>query len=243
MTARPLIVPGAMPSRDANGRPLAAKLRFYQAGTTTYQAVYTDSTLINQISQPILSDAAGRWPAMWADDSKTFDVAWSDQAYDELIKSFTNLTPAADAAYASQSAADASATSAAASASAAATSASNAAASATAAANATQPLTTGNFGGISLSNIAQITVLNAPTAAMQVATKTYVDNTAFQMAAGSFPAQGGNAGKFITTDGTNISWAQPTTSQISDYASDQTSKQAATLASAKAFAIAFAAAL
>lgn len=111
MTARPLIVPGAMPSRDPNGRSLPAKLRFYDPGTvvTELKDVYSDATLVTPLSQPILSDQAGRWPPMFADDSETFNCAWSDQENDALIRSFESLTTAADATYAAQSAADASA--------------------------------------------------------------------------------------------------------------------------------------
>lgn len=125
MTARPVIVPGAMPSRDGNGRSLPAKLRFYTPGSafTTTKPVYSDYTLATALSQPVLSDAAGRWPQMWADDAEMFDVAWSDQVYDEQIDTFTNLSPANDATLASAELADNSATAAASSASAAAASA------------------------------------------------------------------------------------------------------------------------
>lgn len=195
MTARPLIVPGAMPSRDANGRALAAKLRFYTPATTTYKAVYTDNTLTNQFSQPILSDSAGRWPSMWADDAQIFDAGWSDQVFDETIETFANLSPANDAVLASTAMAQGSADAAAASASAAAASAAT-----------LSFLATGDFGGLTLSNIAQITVLSGPTADLQVATKGYVDGVAFAMAGGALPGQTGNAGKFLTTNGVSASW-------------------------------------
>jgi len=64
---------------------------------------------------------------------------------------------------------------------------------------------------------------------------------AFMMAAGSLPGQGGNAGKFLSTDGTTASWQTPTvtTAQVTDYASDQAAKTA----TATKLAVAFAAAL
>jgi hypothetical protein len=95
--------------------------------------------------------------------------------------------------------------------------------------------TTTNFGGVTLTN------LGSPSAATDAATKGYVDATAFAMAAGSLPGQGGNAGKSLITNGTAVSWGIPTltTSDLTDYASDQAAKTA----TATQLAIAFAAAL
>lgn len=44
----------------------------------------------------------------------------------------------------------------------------------------------------------------APTVGADAATKTYVDSTAFNAA---LPSQTGNAGKYVTTNGTDASWA------------------------------------
>jgi hypothetical protein len=89
LTARQIIVPGAMPSRDRNGRALPGKLRFYSPDTTTPATVYTSSALSVAHSFPILSDSAGRWPAIWANSTDSFDVAWSDQTFDALIASYS----------------------------------------------------------------------------------------------------------------------------------------------------------
>lgn len=91
------------------------------------------------------------------------------------------------------------------------------------------------FGG------AILTGVGTPSAATDAATKGYVDGVAFTMAAGSLPGQPGNAGKFLSTDGTTASWQTPTvtTAQVTDYASDQAAKTA----TATKLAIAFAAAL
>ena len=91
------------------------------------------------------------------------------------------------------------------------------------------------FGG------AILTGVGTPSAATDAATKGYVDGVAFTMAAGALPGQGGNAGKFLSTDGTTASWQTPTvtTAQVTDYASDQAAKTAA----ATKLAVAFAAAL
>jgi len=87
----------------------------------------------------------------------------------------------------------------------------------------------------------RLTSLGTPTANTDAATKQYVDNTAFAMAAGSLPGQTGNAGKSLVTDGSNASWQDPsiTIAQITDYASDQAAKTD----TATKLAVAFAAAL
>jgi hypothetical protein len=118
-----------MPSRNENGRALPAKFRFYVPGSTlsTPAVVYTDDTLTVPHDFPILSDSAGRWPPIWADETQTFDVGWTDQVFDAEIRVFTGVTPAEDAVLASASIADAAATSAAISAADAATSEADAA--------------------------------------------------------------------------------------------------------------------
>ena len=111
MAARQIIVPGAMPSRDANGRPLPARLRFYLPDTDTPATVYADADLSVPQAFPILSDSAGRWPQIWADDAQLFDVGWSALADDAFIAAFEDVSPVSSALSASailaQSAADA----------------------------------------------------------------------------------------------------------------------------------------
>lgn len=47
---------------DENGDPLAGGLvYFYAPGTTTWQKVYQDSTLLTQHPQPVQLDSAGRF--------------------------------------------------------------------------------------------------------------------------------------------------------------------------------------
>jgi hypothetical protein len=111
MAARQIIVPGAMPSRDANGRALPAKLRFYAPDTafTTPKTVYTTSALTVAHSFPILSDSAGRWPQIWADEAQTFDVTWSRLDNDAQIAQYTDLRTTDDAVLASVALAEAAA--------------------------------------------------------------------------------------------------------------------------------------
>jgi hypothetical protein len=48
--------------------------------------------------------------------------------------------------------------------------------------------------------------------------KDFVAQTAWSYNAGNLPAQSGNAGKFVKTDGTNASWAAVSTADLGDYA-------------------------
>jgi hypothetical protein len=101
MAPRQIIVPGAFPSRDANGRALPAKLRFYLPNTAAPATVFSDITLSTPHSWPLISDSAGRWPQIWADDALYFDVAWSDLATDQAIATFEDIQPLQDPVLAS----------------------------------------------------------------------------------------------------------------------------------------------
>jgi uncharacterized cupin superfamily protein len=48
--------------------------------------------------------------------------------------------------------------------------------------------------------------------------KEYVAQTAWTYNAGALPAQAGNAGKFVRTNGTNASWAALQSTDLTDYA-------------------------
>lgn len=58
---------------------------------------------------------------------------------------------------------------------------------------------------------ARITSVGTPTANTDAVTKLYADNLAFTANAGILPGQGGNSGKFLTTDGTTASWGYAVT--------------------------------
>jgi hypothetical protein len=58
-----------------------------------------------------------------------------------------------------------------------------------------------DFGGVRLTGVGE------PTVATDAATKNYVDQTAFDAAAGQLPGQPGNAGNFLTTNGAVASWS------------------------------------
>ena len=93
MVARQIIVAGAQPARDQNGRALPSKLRFYMPQTTTPAVVYADSDLTVPLAWPILSDDAGRYPQIWADEETYFDVVWTDRATDSNIAAYSNIRP------------------------------------------------------------------------------------------------------------------------------------------------------
>src|SRR5688572_22748268 len=55
---------------DANSMA-GALAYFYQTGTTTPQAVYSDSALTTQHSNPVVADAAGRWAKIYLNPNAT----------------------------------------------------------------------------------------------------------------------------------------------------------------------------
>jgi hypothetical protein len=78
-----------------------------------------------------------------------------------------------------------------------------------------------DFGG------SRVTSVGTPSVSTDAANKAYVDNAAFNANAGVLPGQTGNSGKFLTTNGAAASWAFPTVSSISDYATDQATRATA----------------
>lgn len=114
MAARQIIIPYAMPARDANGRALASKLYFYTPGATlnTPKTVYTDVGLTVEHPFPIVSNAAGRFTAIWADEDEYYDVVWTDTAgiTQQVYDNIRGLSDAlAGSALAAQASADAAA--------------------------------------------------------------------------------------------------------------------------------------
>jgi hypothetical protein len=72
MTGILLPVPG-LRAVDQNGVPLAgALLQFYLSGTTTPTPVYTAADLATPLSNPVNSDSAGLFPAMFHDPTITY---------------------------------------------------------------------------------------------------------------------------------------------------------------------------
>ena len=74
-----------------------------------------------------------------------------------------------------------------------------------------------------------------PIGAAGLSIKAYVDQTAWEYNAGALPAQGGNAGKVVATDGTVAAWTDITA--LTNYINDQITK--ATAADRRASALVY----
>jgi hypothetical protein len=73
-----IILDIANPALDSSGAiDTGSTLTFYQNGTVTPQAVYTDPTLATALSNPLSCDSAGRFPEVWAPSGSVYSVKWS----------------------------------------------------------------------------------------------------------------------------------------------------------------------
>lgn len=111
MTARRIIVPEAMPARDANGRGFTARLHFFEPGAAydTTKPVYTSSALNVAHQQPITSVANGRFPPIWADSAEEFDAILYRADTGAQVKAYQDIQPAVDAQTNAQTQAEAAA--------------------------------------------------------------------------------------------------------------------------------------
>lgn len=76
MAAGRIVIPNYMPCLDINGAPVAgAKLYFYLSQTTDLQSVYTDATLTVAHTNPVIADAAGVFPSIFADITAIYSVS------------------------------------------------------------------------------------------------------------------------------------------------------------------------
>lgn len=67
------------PAINPNGLVVpGAQIYFYGTGTTTLQTVYADSGLVTPLSNPVMANAAGAWPAIYMDGTKTYRVVLKD---------------------------------------------------------------------------------------------------------------------------------------------------------------------
>lgn len=79
MAAGRIIVPNYMPALDLNGNPLGgAKLYFYTNGTTTLATTYTSAALSVAHPNPVIANAAGVFPSIFADTTTAFSVSIRD---------------------------------------------------------------------------------------------------------------------------------------------------------------------
>ncbi len=124
MAAGRLIIPRAAPLVDANGNAVSGGLMyFYLDMTETLAPVYTSSALTTQLSNPVVADASGVFPAIWADTDSEFTVVATKAdgtplpgfTYDAISASVDATLASVDLAEAAKISAQASATAAAAS--------------------------------------------------------------------------------------------------------------------------------
>lgn len=109
MAAGRLYIPQHMPAFDSNGDPIpGAQLYFYENQTTVAQTTYTTSALSVANSHPVVADAAGIFPPIWADDALTFTVVVTD-ADGAPLASFDGVTPSTSMSSAAVALADAAA--------------------------------------------------------------------------------------------------------------------------------------
>jgi hypothetical protein len=79
MAAGRIIVPNIMPALDINADPVpGAKLYFYLNETTTLTTVYTTSALSVAHANPVVADASGVFPSIFADTALAFSIALTD---------------------------------------------------------------------------------------------------------------------------------------------------------------------
>lgn len=90
MAGKRIVVPNYMPALDLTGGPVAgAKLYFYENNTTTLKAIYTSSALSVAHPNPVVANAAGVFPSIFADEAEVFSVAITD-ASDSPISGLRN---------------------------------------------------------------------------------------------------------------------------------------------------------
>lgn len=81
---------------DANGNIMpGCYMQFYASGTTTPADVYSDADLTTPLSNPVVSDSAGRFPVIYLDPHTTYRVQLYD-ADDVLIYDVDPYAPPRD---------------------------------------------------------------------------------------------------------------------------------------------------
>ena len=84
MTAKLFALPLQTILTNAGALIPGAKAYFYLAGTTTAQAVYTNTTLAIAHSQPVVADGNGRFPAIYLDGGVLYKVVITDASDVEI---------------------------------------------------------------------------------------------------------------------------------------------------------------
>ena len=65
---------------NSNGIALpSSKLTFYYSGTTTFAPIYTDSSFVTQLSNPLTADSSGKFAAVYMDSDISYRVILKDK--------------------------------------------------------------------------------------------------------------------------------------------------------------------
>lgn len=76
MAAGRLLLPSWMPALDGNGAPIPnATVYFYNNMTDTLAAVFSDQALSIPLTNPVVANASGRFPAVWANDAVLYSAS------------------------------------------------------------------------------------------------------------------------------------------------------------------------
>lgn len=81
----------ALPARatDSDGNPLpGAKLFFYRAGGTTPATVYADGSLATPLSNPVVADSAGFFPAIYTAPTRRYRAVCKNAAETQTLFDF-----------------------------------------------------------------------------------------------------------------------------------------------------------
>lgn len=79
MASGRLLIPSWMPALDGDGNPIPnARVYFYTNLTTTLAPIFADEGLTTPLTNPVLANSSGRFPAVWADEDVLY--SWSVDA-------------------------------------------------------------------------------------------------------------------------------------------------------------------
>lgn len=73
-----ILVPGWSRALDSDGDPISAAISLFNEGTDALASVFSDEGLTTPLANPVQSNSAGRFPAIWASDENAYD--WSVEA-------------------------------------------------------------------------------------------------------------------------------------------------------------------
>jgi hypothetical protein len=94
MSGKLFYLPG-QPAINLNGFVAAgAELTFYTRGTTTKTPIYSDASLTTELANPVIANAAGRWPDIYLDETKIYRVRCIEAVTGDLLFDADDVTAA-----------------------------------------------------------------------------------------------------------------------------------------------------